>query len=71
MTMTALSITETLGMLPRLALIAVLLAGSALAVGKVNASTGNVVSDVMLVGGELTKPSGVGFVLAVGLQRMR
>lgn len=69
--MTTRSTTDTIRMLPRLALIAALFASTAFAVSKVSAATGNVVTDVMLVGGQMAKPSGVGFVLAVGLQRMR
>jgi len=62
---------DTLKMLPRLLTIAALVATTAFAVSKVNAAPEAVVTDVMLVGGQLTKPSGVGFVLAVGLQRLR
>jgi hypothetical protein len=54
-----------------LALIAALFGTTAFAVSKVNAATGSVVADAVLVGGQMNKPSGVGFVLAVGLQRMR
>jgi len=64
-------ISEIFGMLPRLAVVAMLVATTAFAVSKVNAAQDTVQSNVMLVGGQLTKPSGVGFVLAVGLQRMR
>jgi len=62
---------EIVGMMPRLALIAMLLATTAFAVSKVNAAQDTVQSNVVLVGGQLAKPSGVGFVLAVGLQRLR
>ena len=71
MTSSTPPILEIVGMMPRLALIAMLLATTAFAVSKVNAAQTNVRSNVVLVGGQLTKPSGVGFVLAVGLQRLR
>ncbi len=71
MTSSTHPILEIVGMMPRLALIAMLLATTAFAVSKVNAAQTNVRSNVVLVGGQLTKPSGVGFVLAVGLQRLR
>lgn len=71
MTIDTNPITDILRTLPRLALIAAMFATTAFAVSKVNAATGSVVTDAVLVGGQMTKPSGVGFVLAVGLQRMR
>ena len=71
MTINANPIADMLRTLPRLALVAALFATTAFAVSRVNAATGSVVTDVMLVGGQMAKPSGVGFVLAVGLQRMR
>lgn len=71
MTIDTNPITDMLRTLPRLALIAALFGTTAFAVSKVNAATGSVVADAVLVGGQMTKPSGVGFVLAVGLQRMR
>lgn len=71
MTIDTNPITDILRTLPRLALIAALFATTAFAVSKVNAATGSVVTDAVLVGGQMTKPSGVGLVLAVGLQRMR
>jgi hypothetical protein len=64
-------ISEIVGMLPKLVLVALIVATTAFAVSKVNAAQNAVQSNVVLVGGQLTKPSGVGFVLAVGLQRLR
>jgi hypothetical protein len=64
-------ISEIVGMLPKLMLVALIVATTAFAVSKVNAAQTAVQSNVMLVGGDLVKPSGVGFVLAVGLQRLR
>lgn len=60
---------ELAWMVPRILLVAALVATTAFAVSRVSAAPGSVVADVMLVGGEIAKPSGVGFVLAVGLQR--
>ena len=60
---------EVARMLPKLALIAAFLTATALAVSSVNAAPEAVSINAMLVGGEIAKPSGVGFVLAVGLQR--
>ncbi|MCR5858953.1 hypothetical protein [Mesorhizobium sp. J428] len=71
MTTYANPIADIVRMLPRLALIALFIGSTALAVSKVNAAPEAIVTDVMLVGGQIAKPSGVGFVLAVGLQRMR
>jgi len=71
MTIHATPIADVVRMLPRLALIALFIGSTAFAVSKVNAAPEAVVTDVMLVGGQIAKPSGVGFVLAVGLQRMR
>jgi len=71
MTTTTHPIFELLGMLPKLLLVATIVATTAFAVSKVNAAQTAVQSGVVLVGGQLTKPSGVGFVLAVGLQRNR
>lgn len=62
---------EIVGMLPKLLLVALIVATTAFAVSKVNAAQSAVQSSVVLVGGDLVKPSGVGFVLAVGLQRLR
>lgn len=69
MTIHANPVADILRMLPRLAVIAALVGSTAFAVSKVNAAPEAIVTDAMLVGGTLAKPSGVGFVLAVGLQR--
>ncbi len=58
---------ETFGMLPKLALIA-LLSGATAAGASQLVSEPSAISSVV-DGGSITKPSGVGFVLAVTLQR--
>ncbi len=69
MTLDCNPIADFARMLPRLALIVALVAGTAFAVSQVNAAPDAFLSEATLVGGEMAKPSGVGFVLAVGLQR--
>lgn len=71
MTMTFTNaVTETARMLPRLALVTLLLAGTATMVSRVNAAS-DAGAGFLLAGQDIKAPSGVGFVLAVGLQRAR
>lgn len=58
-------IAEIVAMLPKLAFIAMLTGATAAAASQFVAAP----QSVMLVGGQFEKPSGVGFVLAVSLQR--
>lgn len=71
MTMTFTNaVTETARMLPRLALVTLLLAGTATMVSRVNAAS-DASAGFLLAGQDIKTPNGVGFVLAVGLQRAR
>lgn len=58
-------------LLRRAALAVALVAVPVAAVAQSNSDPAPVVAGPMLLGGQLAKPNGVGFVLAVGLQRAR
>ena len=60
---------EAVRFLPRLLVVVAVVAGSAFAVSRVNAAGEAPFANAILTGGQLTKPSGVGFVLAVTIQR--
>lgn len=69
MTTHANPIFEIIRMLPRLAVIAMLVGATAFAVSKVNAAPGSAIVQTTLDGLSVGKRNGVGFVLAVTLQR--
>ncbi|MDP3899270.1 MAG: hypothetical protein Q8Q62_21555 [Mesorhizobium sp.] len=63
------SLKQTLRMLPRLVVLSLLVGLPVLSVGASGAAWDSGRSGVILVGGDLATPNGMGFVLAMGLQR--
>lgn len=60
---------ELLRMVPRLAILALIAGGATNLVSNSMASPEPIMTSKVLTGGRIAKPNGVGFVLAVGLQR--